>query len=96
VTKDGRPRRVSDEALLEAIRDAVRAGDTDPAGGGVHPEVLAERVPLSATTLKARCRDLQQDGRLTKVRGLNPELGSPRWSYKPADDVGSETSTVDS
>jgi hypothetical protein len=79
---DGRPKTVTDEDLLLAIRDAILDGETDPAAGGVHPEVLADRVALSPSTLKDRCRRLREEGRLEKVRGLNPATSSPRWSYQ--------------
>lgn len=95
MARDGRPKAVPDEDLLDAVLDAVQDGDTDPANGGVHPEVLAERLPLSESTIKDRCRRLRADGQLVKVRGLNPRLRSPRWSYWPATDDGA-TSTRDS
>lgn len=83
--RDGRPVAVSDDDLVEAVREAICDGETDPANGGVHPEVLAEYVPLSQSRLKYRCRELRKQGRLEKVRGLNPATMSPRWSYQPAD-----------
>lgn len=79
-----RGKHVSDDDLVAAVRAAAEAGETDPAEGGVAPDTVADRIALAESTAQDRMRELAKEGRLRRVRGLNPETGSPRTGYLPA------------
>lgn len=93
MTKTGRPLKMSDEDLVEVIRDAVEAGETDLLEGGVPAAVITERADVHEDTAKKHLQRLVEAGSVVKVRGADPVSYRPRDSYLPAD---YETSTVHS
>jgi hypothetical protein len=76
---------VSDDALVEAVEEAVQDGATDPWEGGVPDEEVAARTALAQRTARERLSTLADAGRLRQVWGLTPETQEPRVSYLPAD-----------
>jgi len=76
---------VPDHRVLTAVRTAYSNDETD-AGGGCHPEHVAEYVPLEPGTLKHRLRRLAEDDRLGRVHGFSP-AGDVRQSYIPPEEV---------
>jgi len=77
----------SDERIVKAVKRAIKAGDTDP-GGGVHYTQLANHCRLAEDTLKNRCKQLADKGKLEQVWGIGPV--QPRHNYVPADTDGQD------
>ena len=75
-----------DDALLEAVDDAIADGDRDDGNAGVGPDAVAARLPIAQSTTSCRLADLYRDGKLTRVWGFHHKTGKPRMSYLPADD----------
>lgn len=76
-----------DELLIAVIGAATEEGVTDGLGGGVTPDDVQAALPeaheLSQSRVKARLRDLADEGALERVEGIDPETLRPRSSYKP-------------
>lgn len=75
----------SDAAVLEAVDEALAAGDRDLLEGGVTPTDVAQHCGLSPDRLQDRFRALEVDGELSKVWGADPETYRARVSWLPAD-----------
>lgn len=72
---------VPDEAIIEAIQDAIQEGETD-IGGGAPPPAIAARVPIKSGTVSERLRSLEGE-KVEQVWGLGGPMGKPRRSYVP-------------
>jgi len=72
----------SDERIIKAVKRAIKAGDTDP-GGGVHYSQLANHCRLAEDTLKNRCKQLADNGKIKQVWGIGAT--GPRMSYLPVE-----------
>jgi len=92
VTRDGRPQTLSDDELIAVVREAVADGETDLLEGGVTADRIADRVPLSPSTVEKHLRRLVDEDQLVRVRGADPVSYRPRESYLPAEEG---TSTVE-
>ena len=75
--------KVTDEELLERVRECYDAGET-LAGGGVARETVAEELPIVTETAEDRLRGLAEDGLLERDWGFD-ENGK-RLGYRPAQD----------
>ncbi|WP_135852625.1 helix-turn-helix domain-containing protein [Halorussus salinus] len=93
MSRDGRPQKLNDDELLAVAREAVADGETDLLEGGVPADVIADRVPLSPSTVETHLRRLVEEDRLVRVQGADPVSYRPRESYLPTEEG---TSTVDS
>lgn len=82
---DGRPRSVSDEAILEAVRSLVEAGDRDDGNGGVRPDTVAAELDAPTPTIRKHIFQLADAGELARVWGWGPDSNEPRMSFLPAD-----------
>lgn len=75
------PNAVADESILAAIETAIDEGDTD-IGGGAPPPAIAARLPIAASTVSKRLRDLEAEDKVEQVWGLGGPMGAPRRSYR--------------
>lgn len=76
---------ISDDAILEAVREAFESDDVDRLGGGVRPEAIHDELEstLSLRQLQKRLQMLAEAGHLDRVSGIDPETSRPRWSFRP-------------
>lgn len=79
----------TDEALIEAVREATAEGRTDWLEGGVPSAVLADELGMEQRALKERLRELVKEGRLVRVRGADPATYRARPSYLHPEDADS-------
>jgi len=78
-------KRVSDEEVVDAVRDALDDGERDDGNGGVPAHTVADRLNVAQSTATDRLGQLVDDGVLAIVDGWPPgELRMPRQSYLPA------------
>lgn len=81
----------TDEAIVDAVRDAIEAGQTDLLDGGVSAAALADEFGMEQTSIEDRVRYLVDRGQLVRVWGARPSPPyRPRQSYLPADMVDDE------
>ena len=71
----------TDEAILDAVRDAYEARETDLLDGGVPPSAVAARVDTTREHAQDRLVDLADADELVRVHGANPETFRSRPSY---------------
>jgi len=76
---------VPDHRVLTALRTAYNNDETD-AGGGCHPEHVAQYVPLKPGTLRRRLPRLAEDDRIGRVCGISSD-GNVRHSYVPPEEI---------
>ena len=81
----------SAEAYLDAVRDALAAGETDALEGGVPRESVADRLDITPTSAGKRLTQLADEGLLRVVQGVDPETYHPRRSFLPVDSKSPKT-----
>lgn len=76
---------VDDDAIMDALHEAIEDGRRDQLGGGVHYSVLIDYVDgiTHKKHLMDRLNDLVDEGRLKRVRGVPRGEGKPRTSHLP-------------
>lgn len=74
--------RITDEDLLDAVREAELAGETDALDGGVALPAINERVDAEESWVYRRVKSLVAEDQLESVWGANPENGRARESYR--------------
>ena len=79
------PNTLSDDEVLEAIDEALAAGDRDTLQGGIAVATLAHRLAYSPSTIRQHCRRLAATGEIVRVAGADPATGQPRPSFLPSD-----------
>lgn len=82
------PYRITDEAIVDAVREAYEDEATDAIGGGVPPDEVAARLGVDSTrNVRRRLYSLAEDGQLVAVLGVNPESWRRRTSFLCREDV---------
>ena len=82
---------VTSSQLLSVIESSIEDGDVDLARGGVHATTVSDRlerqfgIDREPSTIREYLRQLEADGAIVRVRGLNPNSCTPRTSWLPAD-----------
>jgi predicted ArsR family transcriptional regulator len=84
----------TNDAIVEAVRDAYQDDRTDLLEGGVPCRVLADELGMEMAGMRDRLVELVEEGRLVKVRGATPDNYRPRVSYLPADALDQDSATL--
>lgn len=77
---------LSDDDVLAEIEAAIEDGERDLCAGGVAVPVLADRLDRDLSTIRRRCKRLEQAGRLQTVQGVAQDSLQPRTGYLPTPD----------
>lgn len=76
------PYRITDDSLVDVVREAYDDGNTDAIGGGVPPAEVAGRLDVdSIRNIRRRLHELAEDDQLVAVLGVNPDSWRRRTSY---------------
>jgi len=88
----GIPYRISDEEILDAVRECWDAGERDALEGGVPVATVADRVGMAPSTARERLADLYERGAVERLWGIDPEnpRDEPRLGYAPVEDTDAD------
>lgn len=78
--------------VFEAIWRLYEAGECGPMDGGVLTRRLAEEIGgIDVSSMRARCRALEEEGAVARLDSVNPDTWGPTSSWAPTALLEQET-----